>query len=67
MNDIFKLINNNEEFTYVDSISYNGKNYVAYMDDTNLYVSEYTINGEELTLDDVSDELYETLLKEMNL
>lgn len=67
MNNIFKLMNKTEEFTYVDSINYKGKNYVAYMDEENLYISEYTIEGEELILDDISDELYETLLKEMKI
>lgn len=67
MDDIFKLMNEKEEFTYVDSINYNGRNYVAYMDAEDLYISEFTIEGEDLILDDISDELYETLLKEMEL
>lgn len=65
--DIFQMISENEKFSYVDSIKYNGKNYVAYMDDENLYISEYTIENNELILDDISDELYATLLKEMKL
>ncbi len=67
MLDIFDFISDNKKYTYIDTIQYNDKNYVAYMDDDNVYISEYTMDKDGFILDDISDELYEILIREMKL
>lgn len=65
--DLFNITFNNKKFTYIDSITLDGKNYVAYMDDDNVYISEYTLKNGDITFFDVSDAIYDHILKELNL
>ncbi len=65
--DLFNITFNNKKFTYIDSITYDEKNYVAYMDDDNVYVSEYILKNEDIIFFDVSDATYNHILKELNL
>ncbi len=56
-----------EHFTYLDSITIEEKNYVAYMDENTIYVSEYLIDEGQVTFKDINDELYKRILKELAL
>lgn len=65
--NLFNIIRDNKKFNYIDSISIDKHNYVAYMDDDNIFVSEYTIVNEDIIFDDVDDITYEKVLKELDL
>lgn len=65
--DLFNITFDNKKFTYIDSITINGKNYVAYMDDDNVYISEFVIDNGDITFLDVNDLTYDMVLKELNL
>lgn len=65
--DLFNITFNNMKFTYIDSITINSKNYVAYMDDDNVYISEYVMENGDITFFDVTDTIYDMVLKELNL
>ncbi len=65
--DLFNITINNKKFTYIDSITINNKNYVAYMDDDNVYISEYVMENGDITFLDVTDAIYDRVLKELNL
>lgn len=56
-----------KKFTYVDSITLDGKNYVAYMDDENVYISEYTLDNGDITFYDVDDDTYNRIIKDLAL
>lgn len=65
--DLFNITINNKKFTYIDSITIDTKNYVAYMDDDNVYISEYVMENGDITFLDVTDAIYDRVLKELNL
>ena len=65
--DLFNITFDNKNFTYIDSITIDNKNYVAYMDEDNVYISEYIIEKGDITFLDVTDATYDIVLKELNL
>lgn len=65
--NLFNIIRDNKKFNYIDSISIDKHNYVAYMDDDNIFVSEYKIVNDDIIFDDVDDITYEKVLKELDL
>lgn len=65
--NIFDIILDNKKFSYIDSITIDKHNYVAFMDDDNIFVSEYTIDNGDIIFDDVDDLTYDKVLKELNL
>ena len=40
---LFDIIIDNKKYEFVNSIHLNGKNYVAYTDNKNIYISEFVI------------------------
>ncbi len=56
-----------EHFSYLDSIVLNDKNYVAYMGNDSIFVSEYTIDNGQIIFKDIDDEQYEKVIKELSL
>ncbi len=64
--DLLTIEINNQKYTYLDSINLEDKEYVAYMDETNVYVSE-CIKKEELFFKDVSDAIYNKVLEVLHL
>lgn len=65
--DLFNIILDNKKFSYIDSITLGKHNYVAFMDDDNIFVSEYIIDNGDIIFDDVDDLTYDKVLKELNL
>lgn len=65
--DLFDIKIDNKNFNYIDSIKINEKNYVAFSDDDNIYVSEYKIIDGDIIFDDVDDLTYDKVLKELGI
>ncbi len=64
--DLISININNQEYTYIDKISLNNKNYVAYMDKDNVYVSEYEINN-NIIFKDVDDTTFNQVIGALEL
>lgn len=64
--DLLTIEINNQKYTYLDSINLENKEYVAYMDEKNVYVSE-CIKTDELFFKDVSDEVYRKVIEALQL
>lgn len=65
--NLFNISFDNKKFTYIDSIVIDNKDYVAYMDGDNIYVSEYVLENRNITFLDVTDATYDMVLRELNL
>lgn len=65
--DLFDIKIDNKKFSYIDSIKIDNKNYVAFSDDDNIYVSEYKIIDGDIIFDDVDDLTYDKVLKELGI
>lgn len=64
--DLFHLKINNQNYTYLDSICLDNKEYVAYMDSENVYVSECVHKG-DIFFQDVSDAVYTKVIEALGL
>lgn len=64
---IFDIRIDDKNYKFVDSINLNGKNYIAYEDDENTYISEYEIEDDEVKFTPVSDEELNTVKEAMGL
>ena len=67
MMKIFDINIDDKKYSFVDSIHLNGKNYIAYEDNDNIYISEYTIEEDELELLEVDDETLNVVKEAMGL
>ncbi len=65
--DLFNIIIDNKKYNYIDSISLKNKNYVAFTDDENIYVSEYFLIAGDIVFKNVDDATYDMVIKELNL
>ena len=63
----FEIIIDNKSYEYIDSKVVDGKNYVLYADENNLYISEYEIIDKTINLKEVSDELLPLLKEAFNI
>ena len=52
---------NGKTYEYVNNIIYKGKAYVAYMDDDNVYISEYVINDDKIIFKDISKDIFDKI------
>ncbi len=59
----FEIKIDGKSYEYIDSKVINDKNYVLYADDNNLYISEFEVVDNVMTLKEVSDDLL-PILKE---
>lgn len=57
----------NIKYEYITQIKYNGKDYVAYADNDNIFISEYTLDDNKVTLKEVDSDLIDIIAKEMGL
>lgn len=64
--DLFTLEINHQKYTFLESINLENKEYIAYMDNTNVYVSE-CVKTEDLFFKDVSDEIYRKVIEALHL
>ena len=64
---IFDIRIDDKNYKFVDSINLNGKNYIAYEDDENTYISEYEIEDDEVKFTTVSDKELNTVKEAMGL
>lgn len=64
--DLFNIEINNQKYTYLDSVCLENKEYVVYMDEENVYVSECLHQG-KLFFQDVSDEIYKKVIEDLGL
>lgn len=64
--DLLTIKINNQKYTYLDSINLENKEYVVYMDNENVYVSE-CVKEKELFFKDVSDAIYKKVIEELHL
>lgn len=64
--DLFTIEINNQKYTYLDSVCLENKEYVVYMDEENVYVSE-SLNQGKLFFQDVSDEIYKKVIEVLGL
>ena len=67
MMKIFDINIDDKKYSFVDSIHLNGKNYIAYEDNDNIYIREYTIEEDELELLEVDDETLNVVKEAMGL
>lgn len=65
--DFFNIIIDNKKFAYIDSITINKRNYVAFMDEENVFVNEYKIIDGNITFNDIDDRTYAIVIKELDL
>lgn len=65
--DLFNIIIDNKKFIYIDSITINKRNYVAFMNDENVFVNEYKITDRNITFNDIDEQTYEMVIKELDL
>lgn len=57
----------NKKYEYITQINYNGKDYVAYADDDNIFISEYILDNDKVTLKEIDSNLLDIIAKEMGL
>lgn len=65
--DILNIVIDDLNYTYVDSINLDEKNYVVYTDGKTTYISEYKITNNNLELFDINDEIFNKVKEVLNL
>ena len=55
-----------KKYHYIKSISYKGKNYIAFNDDSNIYIKEYIINN-NISFIDIDDDMFNKIKGFMHL
>ena len=64
---LFDIIINNKKYEFVNSIHLNGKNYVAYTDNKNIYISEFVIEEDKVNFIEIDDKTFEQVKEAMSL
>lgn len=64
---LFEIKIGDKSYEFVNSITYNGKNYVAYQDNEQIYISEFIINEENISFSPIDDQTFEEVKKAMAL
>lgn len=65
--NVFEIVIDNKKYEYVTSKKINNKNYIAYADDNNIFISEYLLNNNKLELLEISDEIFNMVKEVMNI
>jgi hypothetical protein len=64
---LFEIKIGDKSYEFVNSITYNGKNYVAYQDDEKIYISEFIINEDKVSFQEIDEQTFEEVKKAMAL
>jgi len=64
---LFDIIIDNKKYEFVNSIHLNGKNYVAYTDNKNIYISEFVIEEDKVNFIEIDDKTFEQVKEAMSL
>ena len=64
---MFDIRIDDKVYRFIDSINLDGKNYIAYEDDENTYISEYEIEDHEVQFTPISDEELNKVKEAMGL
>ena len=64
---LFEIKIGDKSYEFVNSIHYNGKNYVAYQDENAVYISEFIINENNISFIEIDDTTFEEVKKAMAL
>jgi len=64
---LFDIIIDNKKYEFVNSIHLNGKNYVAYTDNKNIYISEFVIEEDKVNFIEIDDKTFEEVKEAMSL
>ena len=62
-----RIFINNKEYEVIGTIDLDDKHYMAYSDKDNMYVSEYIATKQNVVLHQVSQEIVEKVLKELDI
>jgi len=63
----FDIIIGNEKYEFVNSIHLDGKNYVAYEDKKNVYISEFIIKDDKVSFIEIDDKTFNKVKEAMSL
>ena len=63
----FDIVIDEISYNYINSIHLNDKDYVAYSDDDNIYISEYVIENDEVNFKEIDDETFNEVKEAMSL
>ncbi len=64
---LFEIKIGNKKYEFVNSIHLNGKNYVAYSDNKNIYINEFVIEEDKVNFLEVDDNTFNTVKEAMSL
>lgn len=67
MMKIFDIKIDDKNYKFIDSINLNGKNYIAFEDDENVYIKEYSIEEDEVVFTPIDDNELNTVKEAMGL
>ncbi len=63
----FEITIGEQQYEYIDSIHYHGKNYVAFATMDTITINEYILANDQVILKPISDALFLRLKEEMKL
>lgn len=64
---LFEIKIDGKTYEFINSITYNGKNYVAYQDNDTIYINEFVINEKDINFLDIDPQTFEEVKKAMAL
>jgi hypothetical protein len=64
---LFDIIIGNKKYEFVNSINISGKNYVAYTDNKNIYISEFVIEENKVDFLEIDDNTFNAVKEAMSL
>ncbi len=64
---LFEINIDNKNYEFVNSINLNGKNYVAYQDNDNIYISEFIIQDDKVDFKEIDEKTFNEVKKALSL
>ena len=62
-----ELIINDKKYKLVKVLNIDNKNYIAYEDEESIYVNEYIFEDNQMKLNEISNQEFDKVVKELNL